>query len=51
MVGHESLKSDGILALSSGLMDSAELSDAIASFKDMIAEAFEELPDGIFLKV
>ena len=51
MVGHESLKSDGILALSSGLMDSAELSDAIASFKDMFAEAFEELSDGIFLKV
>ena len=50
MVGHESLKSDGILALSRGLMESAELSDAIASFRNMFAEAFDELADGIFLK-
>ena len=50
MVSHESLKSAGILALSEDLIESAELSDAIVSFRNMFAEAFEELADGIFLK-
>ena len=51
MVGHESLKANGVLALSREVFNNAAFSDAVASFRDMFAEAYEEPADGIFVKV
>ena len=50
LVCHELLETDGVLGLSQLVVTNPLLSDAIASFRDILGDIYKEASDHIFLK-
>jgi hypothetical protein len=51
LVSNESLKSNGVIGLSVGVMSDPLMTTAIASFNDMLGNAYERVFDRLFVKV
>ncbi len=50
MVCHEVLRPDGIMAISTAVREQDSMGAAIASFRDMFGDSFEEFGEGLFRK-
>ncbi len=51
LVCQESLKIDGVVGLSSGVVEDPSMSDAITSFRDMLGDAYSEPADHVFVRI
>ena len=51
LVCHEVLEKDGVLGLSEVVVTNPLLSDAIASFRDILGDAYKEVSGHVFVKV
>jgi hypothetical protein len=51
LVSNESLKSNGVLGLSTDISGDPSMTAAISSFSDMLGDAFQHVSDHVFVKV
>jgi hypothetical protein len=50
MVCHEVLRSEGIMAISIAVREQDLMGAAVASFRDMFGDSYEEFGEGLFRK-
>ena len=50
MVCHEVLRSEGIMAISIAVREQELMGAAVASFRDMFGDSYEEFSEGLFRK-
>ena len=51
LVSNESLRSGGVIGLSAGVMSDPLMTSAIASFNDMLGDAYDRVSDHLFVKI
>ena len=51
LVSNESLRSGGVIGLSADVMSDPLMTSAIASFNDMLGDAYDRVSDHLFVKI